>query len=86
MCNVDDKSAVNGNKYVDMVREATKDENAEILIVAAQTESEIAEFETYEERQMFLEEIGLKESGVSRLDSFGVPSAQLGDLLYSRTA
>lgn len=67
MCNVDDKSAVNGNKYVDMVREATKDENAEILIVAAQTESEIAEFETYEERQMFLEEIGLKESGVSRL-------------------
>ena len=67
VCNVDDKSAVNGNKYVDMVREATKDENAEILIVAAQTESEIAEFETYEERQMFLEEIGLKESGVSRL-------------------
>ena len=67
VCNVDDKSAVNGNKYVDMVREATKDENAGILIVAAQTESEIAEFETYEERQMFLEEIGLKESGVSRL-------------------
>ena len=67
VCNVDDKSAVTGNKYVDMVREAVKDENAEILIVAAQTESEIAEFETYEERQMFLEEIGLKESGVSRL-------------------
>ena len=67
LCNVDDKSAVSGNKYVDMVREAVKDENAEILIVAAQTESEIAEFDTYEERQMFLEEIGLKESGVSRL-------------------
>ena len=58
---------VSGNKYVDMVREAVKDENAEILILAAKTESEIAEFETYEERQMFLQEIGLEESGVSRL-------------------
>ena len=44
-----------------------KDENAEILVVAAKIESEIAEFETYEERQMFLQEIGLEESGVSRL-------------------
>lgn len=67
VCNVDEKSAVSGNKFVDQVREATKDENAEILIVAAKIESEIAEFETYEERQMFLDEIGLKESGVSRL-------------------
>ena len=67
ICNVDDASAVSGNKYVDMVREAVKDEHAQILIVAAKTESEIAEFETYEERQMFLNEIGLKESGVSRL-------------------
>lgn len=67
VCNVDDASAVSGNKYVEQVREAVKDENAEILIVAAKTESEIAEFETYEERQMFLEEMGLKESGVSRL-------------------
>ena len=67
VCNVDDASAANGNKYVDMVREAVKEENAEILIVAAKTESEIAEFETYEERQMFLNEIGLEESGVSRL-------------------
>ena len=56
-----------GNKYVDAVREAVKDENAEILVVAAKIESEIAEFETYDERQMFLEEIGLEESGVSRL-------------------
>ena len=67
VCNVDDASAVTGNKYVDAVREAVKDENAEILIVAAQTESDIAELETYEERQMFLEEIGLEESGVNRL-------------------
>ena len=67
VCNVDDASAVSGNKYVDAVREAVKDEHAEILVVAAQTESDIAELETYEERQMFLEEIGLKESGVNRL-------------------
>ena len=67
VCNVDEASAVSGNKYVDAVREAVKDENAEILVVAAKIESEIAEFETYEERQMFLQEIGLEESGVSRL-------------------
>ena len=67
VCNVDDNSAVDGNKYVDAVREAVKDENAEILILAAKTESEIAEFDTYEERQMFLNEIGLEESGVNRL-------------------
>lgn len=67
ICNVDENSAVNGNHYVEEVQEAIKDENAEILIVAAKIESEIAEFETYEERQMFLNEIGLEESGVSRL-------------------
>ena len=67
ICNVDEASAVNGNPYVDAVREAVKEENAEILIVAAKIESEIAEFETYDERQMFLGEIGLEESGVNRL-------------------
>lgn len=67
VCNVDEASAVNGNAFVDAVREAVKDEDAEILVVAAATEADIAELETYEERQMFLEEVGLKESGVSRL-------------------
>jgi hypothetical protein len=67
VCNVDDASAATGNQYVEAVREAVKDENAEILVVAAQTESDIAELDTYEERQMFLEEIGLQESGVNRL-------------------
>jgi hypothetical protein len=67
VCNVDEANAVTGNKYVDEVREAIKDENAEIIIVAAKIESEIAEFETYEEREMFLSEIGLEESGVARL-------------------
>lgn len=67
VCNVDDASAVNGNHYVDAVREAIKDEGADLLIVAAQTESEIAELDTWEEREEFLSEIGLTESGVSRL-------------------
>ncbi len=67
VCNVDEKSVLTGNKHVDAVREAVKDEDAQILVVAAQTESEIAELEDYEERQMFLAEIGLEESGVNRI-------------------
>ncbi len=67
VCNVDEGSAISGNKYVEAVREAVKEEGAEVLVVAAKIESEIAELETYEERQMFLSEIGLEESGVNRL-------------------
>lgn len=67
VCNVDEASAAGGNAYVDAVREAVKDENAGILVIAAKTESEIAEIEEYEDRQMFLEELGLEESGVVRL-------------------
>ena len=66
-CNVDEASAATGNEYVERVREAVKDENAEILVVAAQTEADIAELETYEERQMFLQDVGLEESGCNRL-------------------
>lgn len=67
VCNVEEASAVSGNKYVDAVRESVKNENAEILVVAAKIESEIAELDTYEERELFLNEIGLEESGVNRL-------------------
>jgi GTP-binding protein YchF len=67
VCNVDEKSAITGNIYVDAIRDTIKSENADLLIVAAKTESEIAELETFEERQMFLEEIGLQESGVAML-------------------
>lgn len=67
VCNVDEASAVTGNAYVEKVREAIQEEGADLLIVAAKIESEIAELETYEERQLFLGEIGLEESGVSRL-------------------
>ena len=67
VCNVDEASAVTGNAYVEKVREAIQEEGANLLVVAAKIESEIAELETYEERQLFLGEIGLEESGVSRL-------------------
>ena len=67
VCNVDEASAKDGNKYVDAVREAVKDEDAEILVISAKIESDIAELETYEERQMFLQELELEESGVVRL-------------------
>ena len=67
VCNVDENSAKDGNAYVEQVRKAVQEENARILVIAAKIESEIAELESYEERQMFIEEIGLQESGVVRL-------------------
>ena len=67
VCNVDEVHAATGNEYVERVREAVKDENADVLVVAAKTEADIAELETAEERQMFLEDAGLEESGCNRL-------------------
>lgn len=67
VCNVDEGSAVNGNKYVAQVRDMVKDENAQVIVLAVATEADIAELETYEERQMFLEDLGLTEPGVSIL-------------------
>ena len=67
VCNVDDASAVSGNAYVEAVRKAIEGEDASVLVVAAKTESEIAELDTFEERQELLREMGLEESGVSRL-------------------
>lgn len=67
VCNVDEKSAVTGNAYTEAVKTAIAGENAEMLIVAAATEADIAELESYEERKMFLDDMGLEESGVNRL-------------------
>lgn len=67
VCNVDEKSAVTGNEHTEAVKKAIAGEKAEMLIVAAATEADIAELESYEERQMFLEDLGLEESGVARL-------------------
>lgn len=67
VCNVDEKSAVSGNAYVNQIKEAVKDENAEVLVLAVGTEADINELDDYEERQMFLEDIGLDEPGSSKL-------------------
>lgn len=67
VCNVDEGSVVNGNAFTAKVAEAIKDENAEMLIISAKIESEIAELDSFEERQVFLEDMGLDESGVNKL-------------------
>ena len=67
VCNVDDASAATGNAYTEAVKKAIEGEDAEMLIISAQTEADIAELETYEEKQMFLEDLGLSESGCNRL-------------------
>ncbi|MDT0294232.1 redox-regulated ATPase YchF [Mesonia ostreae] len=67
VCNVDEDAAVNGNAYVERVKEAVKDENAEVLVLAVGTEADITELEDYEERKMFLNDIGLEEAGSAKL-------------------
>jgi GTP-binding protein YchF len=67
VCNVDEGSVATGNAYVEKVKEAVKEENAEVLIISAQIEAEISELESYEERQEFLNDLGLAESGVNKL-------------------
>ncbi len=67
VCNVDDASAVNGNQYVEKLKEAVKDENTQVLIVAGKMEAEIAELETMEDRLVFLNDVGLAEPSVNKL-------------------
>ncbi len=67
VCNVDEASVLKGNPYVDAVKKAVEGEDAGILLIGASIEADIAELETYEEKQLFLEDLGLKEPGVSKL-------------------
>lgn len=67
VCNVDEKSVVSGNKHTEALKNAVQGENALILFVSAQIESEIAVMESFEDRQLFLEDLGLQQSGVARL-------------------
>jgi len=67
VCNVDETSAVSGNGYVEKVRAAVADENAEVVVLAVGTEADITELDTYDERQMFLEDLGLTEPGSAKL-------------------
>ncbi len=67
VCNVDEKSAKNGNRYVEEVHKAVQTEDSEVLIIAGQMESEIAELEDEDDRILFLNDIGLEEPGVNKL-------------------
>ena len=67
VCNVDENSAVSGNDYVEKVKAAVANENVEVVVLAVGTEADITELETYEERQMFLEDLGLSEPGSAKL-------------------
>ena len=67
VCNVDENSAKNGNEYSRKVEAMATEEGAEALVIAAKTEEDIASLDSYEDKQMFLEELGLAESGVNRL-------------------
>lgn len=67
ICNVNEDEAVDGNAHVDSVKEAIKDEDAQLLIIAAGMEADIMELETFEERQEFLNDMGLEEPGVKKV-------------------
>jgi len=67
VCNVDENSALLGNSYVDQVRENIVNENSEVLVLAVGTEADINELDDYEERKMFLQDIGLDEPGSAKL-------------------
>lgn len=67
VCNVEESAVITGNQHVDALREAVKDEKAEVLVIGAKIEADINELETYEERRMFLDELQLEEPGVNRL-------------------
>ena len=67
ICNVDEASAVTGNRYVDLIKEAVQGEQAEVLVLAVGTEADINELDDYDERQLFLEDMGLEEPGSSKL-------------------
>ena len=67
VCNVDESAAASGNAMVERVKEAVASENAEVIVLAVGTEADITELESYEERQMFLEDMGLSEPGSAKL-------------------
>lgn len=67
VCNVDETSAKDGNEYSRLIEQIAASEGAEAMVIAAKTEEDIASLETYEDKQLFLDELGLEESGVNRL-------------------
>ena len=85
VCNVDESSAVNGNAYVDQVRQVAEDEQADVLVLAVSTEADINELDTYEERQLFLDDMGLTEPGAAIAYPRGLCHAKFAYLFYCRS-
>lgn len=67
VANVDEGSIHTGNKYVEALTDFVKDENAEVVMISAAIEAQIAELDNEEDKKVFLEEYGLKESGLNKL-------------------
>ena len=67
VCNVDEASASQGNNYVEIVKEFANSEKTNFLFLAVNIEADINELESFEERLLFLEDLGLKEAGASKL-------------------
>ncbi len=67
VANVDEASVHTGNKHVDALRELVKTEGAEVVIISAAIEAQIAELDNDDDRAMFLQEYGLSESGLDKL-------------------
>lgn len=67
VCNVDETAAKTGNEYSQKIEALAAEEGAEAMVIAAKTEEDIASLETYEDKQLVLDELGLTESGVNRL-------------------
>ena len=67
VCNVSEDAAVSGNAYVEKVKALVADEDTEVLVLAISVEADINELETYEERKLFLDDLGLEEPGASKL-------------------
>jgi GTP-binding protein YchF len=67
VCNVEEDSAVNGNSYVKAVKKVLEGQDAEVVVIAAGLESDIAELEDASDRDDFLKDAGLEEPGVNRL-------------------
>lgn len=67
VCNVSENDALNGNNHSNKIKEIAKVENAGVVIISAEIESQIAQLDTKEDREEFLEAIGLEEPGVNKV-------------------
>jgi ribosome-binding ATPase len=77
VANVDEKNLHEDNAYVKALREAAKAENAQVLRICASLEAQISEITDTDEKQMFLEEYGLKESGLDQMIRAGYQLLEL---------